>query len=216
VSGPAGEAAEVLEALERTKEAGPASCEYEWQFSFPDPRRSRRGGLIGWLGRRLEERLNRPMRGSGVVDVGARSAAIDFGGFAVVIREGREWSGRSGRLLSSLPSKSMRMYQPLWLSDLVTGVTEAREVGVERVGGRDCRHFSAVADAVVVATKTDFLLPSKRRLAALRAVPVDVWIDADGLIRRLRYPDHPVMVLDLQQHGVPAWDSPSLPTFRST
>jgi hypothetical protein len=57
-------AAEVTEALERTKQAGAAFCTFEWRFSRPGGARSRRGGLLPWLGRRLAEKLGQPRQGT--------------------------------------------------------------------------------------------------------------------------------------------------------
>jgi hypothetical protein len=208
-------AAEVVEALERTKQAGAAFCTFEWRLSRPGDGRSRRGGLLPWLGRRLAAKLGQARQGYGVVDIGAARAAIDFGHFAIVVQAGQEWSGRSGRSLASLrPGRSGRL-QPLWLFDLMSGVTEARPVGVEEAGGRACRRLAARADAVVAATHTDFALPSKTRLAELRAVPFEVWIDADGVIRRARSPDTFGMTLELKEFGVATPEWTALPTFRS-
>jgi hypothetical protein len=207
-------AAEVAEALERTKQAGTAFCTFEWRLSRPKDAR-RRGGLLPWLGRRLMAKLGGTRQAYGVVDVGAGRAAIDFGDYAIVVQDGHEWSGRSGRSLASLPSRRPRRLQPLWLFDLMTGVTEARPVGIEQVGGRTCRRFAAHADAVVAATHTDFALSSKSRLTDMRAVSFEVWIDADGIIRRACSPDDFGMTIELEEFGAAASEWTALPTFRS-
>jgi hypothetical protein len=214
VSAPDESAAQLVAALERTKEAGPASCTFEWRFLARE-RPRRRSWPIEWLARRIVTKLREPMKAEGVVDLGSRRVGIDFGSYALVVQEGREWSGRSGRTLASLPSRRPRRLQPLWLFDLMTGATEAHEVGVDDVGGRECRHLSASADAVVAATKTDFQLPQKGRLAELRSVPFEVWIDAEGLIRRIRCPGEQSMELDLHEYGVTAPKWASLPVYRS-
>ena len=204
-------------ALQRTKEAGPASCTFEWRFlprERPRPRQ-RRPRPIAWLVRRVVAKLQELRRAAGVVDLGSRRVSLDFGSYAVVVQEEREWSGRSGRTLDSLSSRRPRRLQPLWLFDLMTGATGAHQVGVDEVGGRECRHLSASADAVVAATKTDFQLPRKGRLAELRAVPFEVWIDDEGLIRRIRCPGEQSMELELHEYGVPEPDWANLPTHRS-
>jgi hypothetical protein len=168
------------------------------------------------LARTTPRREARPATtGYGVVDVGAGRAAIDYGEFAVVVQDGQEWSGRSGRTLASLPSRRPGRLQPLWLFDLVTGVTEARPIAVEEVGDRDCRRLAAHADAVVAATHTDFALPSKSWLADMRAVPFVVWIDPEGVIRRVRCPDDYGLTVELEELGVEASEWTALPTFRS-
>jgi hypothetical protein len=215
VSAPDDSGALLATALQRTKEAGPASCTFEWRFISRERPRPRRPRPVAWLARRVVAKLQEPRKAEGVVDLGSRRASIDFGSFAVVVQEEREWSGRSGRSLASLPSRRPRRLQPLWLFDLMTGATDAHEVGVDDVGGRECRHLSASADAVVAATKTDFELPRKGRLAELRAVPFEVWIDAEGLIRRIRCSGEQSMELELHEYGVPAPDWASLPTYRS-
>jgi hypothetical protein len=208
-------AAEVARALERTKQAGAAWCTFEWRFPVRRGR-GRRGGLVPWLGQRLAAKLGRPREAYGVVDVGAGRAAIDYGDFAIVVHDGREWSGRSGRSLASLEPRRPRRLQPLWLFDLMTGATEARPAGVEEVGGRACRHFAARADAVTAATHTDFTLPSKARLADLRSVPFEVWIDEDGVIRRARSPEDFGMTVELTELGATPEEWTALPVFRST
>jgi hypothetical protein len=84
-------------ALQRPSEAGPASCTFEWRFLARERPRRRRPWPIGWLARRIVTKLREPMRAEGVVDLGSRRVGIDFGSFALVVQEGREWSGRSGR-----------------------------------------------------------------------------------------------------------------------
>ena len=205
----------LVAALERTKEAGPASCTFEWRFLARERPRPRRSRPIAWLVRRVVTKLQEPRRAEGVVDLGSRRTSIDFGSYAVVVQGEREWSGRSGRSLASLPSRRPRRLQPLWLFDLMTGATDAHEVGVDDVGGRECRHLSGLADAVVAATKTDFDLPRKGRLAELRAVPFEIWIDAEGLIRRIRCPGEQSMELELHEYGVPEPDWANLPTYRT-
>jgi hypothetical protein len=208
-------AAEVAEALERTKHAGAAFCTFEWRLPLHRDR-GRHGGLLPWLGRRLAAKLGGARQAYGVVDVGTGRAAIDFGDYAIVVQDGREWSGRSGRTLASLPSRRPRRLQPLWLFDLMTGVTEAQAADVEEVGGRACRHLAARADAVEAATHTDFTLPSKARLADLRSVPFEVWIDDDGLIRRARSPEDFGMTVELTELGATAEEWTALPVLRST
>src|SRR3954447_6835280 len=61
----------------------------------------------------------------GFLDLGARRSAHDYGGYAVLVDSSVQWSGRSGRDLATLDEEPARAPNPLWLFDLLRGVTEA-------------------------------------------------------------------------------------------
>lgn len=54
---------------------------------------------------------------------------IDYGSFAQVQIQGQQWSGRSGRPLSTLPAEPATVASPLWLIDMISGSTSAEDLG---------------------------------------------------------------------------------------
>ncbi|MEJ7891011.1 MAG: hypothetical protein WKF94_00025 [Solirubrobacteraceae bacterium] len=133
---------------------------------------------------------------TGVIEFGAHRCMYGYPGEpeAVMVSGDRSWNGTSGSAVDSLSAGKAPVEQPLWLFDLVRGVVEARELpGVDREGGRS-RRFSAVADLnrVAEAVGHNVRLPTGTMwLADLKRIPVEVWVDDDGYIRRIRLREGP-------------------------
>ena len=79
---------------------------------------------------------------------------------------------------------------PLWLVDLLGGITTAEDRGVEDVDGRRCRRIAATADLIDASSRTPDGLPSpaRDRVEELLSLPIEVWLDADDL-RQIRFVD---------------------------
>jgi hypothetical protein len=71
------------------------------------------------------------------------------------------------------------------------GTSKVQEVGSEKVGGVDTTHYKAKADLERAAARSKGSeRESLRRLIRTtdaKKIPIDVWIDGKGLIRRLQY-----------------------------
>jgi hypothetical protein len=157
--------------------------------------------------------------GEGVVDFAGRRYLIDYGAYAVLYARDKEWSGRSGRELFTLEPDLDVVPRPLWLLDLLAGVTSARDLGPDEVRGARCRHLAATADLGKASSLMPGGLtpPSVRRFEDLLALPVEVWLDESNLSRvRFVAKDH-VETLELWDHGVSLdhLDWTRLPTFRT-
>ncbi|MEA2581937.1 MAG: hypothetical protein QOF33_22, partial [Thermomicrobiales bacterium] len=119
----------------------------ELTFEMPAMPQRRRGGLLRPLmrvgkaaGKRLWRRALRDFdfrrqEGEGVIDLAQRRYMLDYGHYARLFADGREWDGRSGRLLSTLPPDTDALPTPLWLLDLLVGITETRDADTEEVRG---------------------------------------------------------------------------------
>jgi hypothetical protein len=141
----------------------------------------------------------------GIIDITGRRYMLDYDSYARLYADGKEWDGRSGRALTTLPPDAFALPTPLWLLDLVAGVVEASETGTDEVRG---------APGGIAA-------PGRRRFEDLLALPVEVRID-NTQIRRIRFSfsegvERHTDTLELWDFGAPLddLDWTRLPTFRS-
>ena len=198
----------VLQAVERTAKIGTARV---WLEAVTDaraimdgpemePRPSPQPGLRGLLNRatstafrlvmrRLTAYASNPRQAIGFVDFNSRRSAIDYGAYAQIVDGEREWSGRSGRARATLSEEPARGVDPLWLFDLLRGVSEALQLGNETVRGSRCERLRATVDMarVSAARPGPTPLPPGSTFEELGAVPVEVSVDAEAFVRRIRF-----------------------------
>ena len=147
---PASETPEsVLRALDRTLSTGGARVTIEFAQQFPplpDLAPRRRGGLLRPLihagsmaGKRAFTaglgKLVKDLKGEGYIDFRRHRCALDYGSYALIVADDRMWSGRSGRPVATLPDETATSIEPMWLLDLVRGVTGVEAEGEELVRG---------------------------------------------------------------------------------
>jgi hypothetical protein len=225
-------AADVLaQARERTLTAATArialSLEHTW--ALPPRSRRRQGGVLRPVtsvakaaGRRLQQAATHRFghqAAEGVVDVRGRRCMLDYGSFAQLYAGGRRWDGRSGRLLSTLPSEEPEPPTPLWLLDLLTGFTAPTDEGDEEVRGAPCRRMAATVDLsrASEATAGGLAVPALKRFDDLLALTVEVCVDGEH-VRRVRFrSEQRTDTLELWDFGVSLdeLDWSRLPAFRS-
>ena len=89
------------------------------------------------------------------------------------------------QLNQSDPSQSLQ---------LLSGAEDFQEVGTEEVRGAETTHYRGTVDMSKVADNApEDLRDDIRRIIEQtgdRTVPMDIWIDGDGLVRRLRWTQH--------------------------
>ncbi|MBA2794091.1 MAG: hypothetical protein H0U32_08915 [Thermoleophilaceae bacterium] len=204
---------DVRAALERTVSGGIARIELSHEFSFKldAPRASRPGGLpsrrlIRWLRgellvvvlrgvMRLFERWWRRSADHpvvGFVDFETQRCMCGDPSLptATLVVGDRTWKGPFGTTVPAASADDASTLQPLWLIDLARGVVEAREQTAQVLHGRACRRFSAHADLNRAAEMVPYQLAiptGTGRLDQLRRIPVEVWVDDEGRIRRIRH-----------------------------
>lgn len=206
---------EVLAALERTVRCRSARIEVRFQISWGDAflsesgRTSPRGGsvrrrLTRWAGavvgrmlnsgmQRLLKRLSKTLAQGvvGILDFEANRCVYYMErSKAEMIVGDRQWYGAPGASVAGLAAGPASALQPLWLVDLVRGVMDAREQGPERLNGGTARHFSAHADLnrAAEAVSYEMAVPSDiDQLVDLTYIAVEVWVDEDGYLRRIRH-----------------------------
>lgn len=155
----------------------------------------------------------------GVIDFTGRRFMIDYGSYAMLQTSGQQWSGRSGRALSTLPSSVARAGSPLWLIDLLDGVTGASDLGTEEVEGQTWQHWATTADLAAASAELPdgMATPANDRFENLLRLPLDVWVD-DTHLRRISFTEeHRTETLTFSDFGtsVEALDWDRLPTFLS-
>lgn len=231
-------AAEVMGSYERTRQGGSARIalllEHGWDLpdcsSSSSPQRplnraaTKAAGAIGKLlfkaltrGRDLTD--FRSQAATGFVDLAQRRYMLDFGSYAWLYADGAQRTGRSGRRLSNLSPHPEMEPTPLWLLDLLAGVTEATEVGWQEVYGTPCRQVSVTVDLAraSAATPGGMATPKRARFEELLALPAEVWLD-DTHVRRVRcVSEHTRKTVQFRELGLPLdhFDWTRLPTFRS-
>lgn len=194
----------------------------------------RRGGILRpvlnaskagakWLAKRATRDRLRRQTAEGVIDMAERRYMLEYGSYARLYADGKEWDGRSGRRLVTLPPNPDEVPTPLWVLDILAGFTAGSETGPEDVRGTPCRHLTGTTDLsrASQATPGGVAVPARKRFEDLLALPVDVWVD-DTHIRRVRFTsEHPTghrsETLELWDFGVQLddLDWTRLPTFRS-
>ena len=129
----------------------------------------------------------------------------DLGHYAVLRLGDEEWSGRSGRALSTLPSGAPNADQPLWLVEALAGAVTAQS--------------ASSGDLVVTVDlkAVDFWNAPPPDIASL-TVELRVLLDASASLQGIRWSDGPILqsltVLDVDVDAE-ALDWTRLPTFRT-
>jgi len=128
--------------------------------------------------------------GQGVLDLPGRRSMLDYGSYAVLQAGTHEWSGRSGRALDTLPTSPPRIASPLWLVDLVAGVTTAVDQGTDEVDGQGWRHLRASASLAKASSRRPegMASPARARYEELEELPLKVWL-FNGHLSRVRFVD---------------------------
>lgn len=132
-------------------------------------------------------------RAVGVIDFDAHRCMYGYPGRSEVmlVVGDRYWQGAPGTAVDALSEKpGSSAIQPLWVLDLVRGVEEAHASGEEVLDGHTCRRLSAHADLNRVADAVPYqiaLPPGIEQLGQLTQLPVELWVDRDGQIRRIRH-----------------------------
>ncbi|SDS23346.1 hypothetical protein [Microlunatus soli] len=179
------------------------------------------GKTVGKGAWRLATRKHdfRHQEADGFIDCAGRRWMLDYGSYARLHIDDQEWSGRSGRPLTTLPADPPRTTSPLWLIDLVRGVDAADDHGSTDIDGQQWHRFDVTADLSRAAATQSAAMPSpaRDRYEQLLALPFQLWI-GDGYLRRIRFAaDNSVTEITLSDFGAQLddLDWSRLPTFRS-
>ena len=232
---------QVLSALERTLGRGTARIVFSLTIDLSEPQRPPRprGPLLrrlkarfaqasalsflrfmGWLMRtRVPGIEKRPVQHSGLLDLAAHRCMYSLIGTSkvtLVVRDQR-WEGEPGSPVSELTAGPAATAQPLWLLDLVRGITEAKAQGEESLGGQTTRRFTAYANLERALRAAPYPMPGANASDLVvdhKRLPLELWVDGEGCIRRIHVRHSLVpMTLDLLELGAPPPDWSRLQTF---
>jgi hypothetical protein len=193
---------------------------FDATWEMPPRTRRRQGGLLRPIrslasaaGRSLLRRVSRKLdfrhlSAEGVLDLQARRYMLDRGGYARLGADGKEWGGPTGRPVPTRAADVANWPTPLWLIDVLAGLTAATPKGTEDVRGTPCRRFDVIVDLSRASKFTPGAVaaPKVGRFEDLLALPIEVWVD-DQHVRRVRFSqDGRIDTLELWDVGVPLED----------
>ena len=201
----------VAGALERTIAERNARIRITREIRPPDeprrlPRRRRTGGLLSpavqraalVVANRWQHFVARlgTTNGVGVVDLERWRGMVDLGAYAMLVEEGRMWSGIPGtpRDETVYIADPFRGLEPLWMLDLLRGATPATESG-----GR----LEVTVDAIAAADAApyDLMLPRARTVEDLRHFPMTVRLDPEGRLAEVACESEGTLTLTFESFG---------------
>jgi len=163
--------------------------------------------------------MEEPLQLWGVLDLKAHRCMYSLIGTSktILVVRGQRWEGDSGSAVADLTPRPAGTGQPLWLLDLVRGVTEAKAQGEEALYGETTRRFTAYASLERAVRAAPYPMPGANASDLVvdhNRLALQLWVDSDGCIRRIyiRYSFAP-MTLDLLAFGTPPPDWSRLQTF---
>jgi len=125
--------------------------------------------------------------------------------------------GKWVKVKSTDPSFNLGQNDPSQMLQYLRATSNVDEVGSDAVRGVDTKHYAArlqldkVADRV--SPEAARALKQATKTLGTKEIPMDVWVDGDGLVRRIKMDWHPkgatfVMSLDLFDFGDVTIDTP--------
>jgi hypothetical protein len=183
-----------------------------------DERVAERSPLLGNAMRAAGDMRQQAMTRFQISDIPGPAGRIDFAnqrclycedeGQWTLTAPGLEFMGESGEWEQVVADGDARVdhIDPLWLLQLIAGVVEASEDGDEAVLGEPCKRYRTVASFEVASARSKRKMepPGSRGELDLDRLPIDVWVDAAGRIRRaILHGDRSLMLLELSDFGEP-------------
>lgn len=143
---------------------------------------------------------------AGQIDLDGDRALYAVGDWWTLFIDGNSYIGEPGDWELDEEGDALGPEEPQWLLALLVGCVEAEDCGVIEVGGVRWRHYRAACDLSRADSGTGrvVLPPLSREDLDLSRLPVDVWLDGDGRVRRAVFHNGQYRtVLELSEFGVP-------------
>lgn len=169
----------------------------------------RRGGLLRAAGERLGRiAQSEPIVLHGLIDFTAARCAVASERYAVTVIEEREWHGRPGAPLHRAKNWPATSLQPLWVFELCRGIIAVETADQERAAGPDESVHAAVSDLTRVRCVVGHRVPlstGSRNVDEVQRVPLKVWLNGAGFIRRIRAESGVIseLTVELTDFGTP-------------
>ena len=158
---------------------------------------------------------------TGVIDfAGRRYSLVANAQFASLYVDEKEWTGLPGQAVDTVPLLGSNVPTPLWLIDVLAGVTDVHDAGTDPIRGTTCRRLAVTFDLSQASRDVagGVGVPSVARFEDLLALTADVWVD-DRHVRRVRFVqgdetetvdfwDFGVALADVDWTRLPAWRPP--------
>jgi hypothetical protein len=170
-------------------------------------------GEIADHGRQLHMQLTLPASVLGAGGTGNAQLELVSSDKAYYLRGGpfeQFAPGKWVKVKSDDPTFNLGQNDPSQMLEYLRATSNVDEVGKDTVHGVDTTHYSArlQLDKVADRVSTDAAKALKQATKTLgtKELPMDVWVDANGLVRRVKMDWHPkggslVMSLDLFDFG---------------
>lgn len=133
----------------------------------------------------------RHQEAEGVLDLAGRRYTLLHSWMAQLGVGGTCWTGAPGGELSDefLDDVGRGQPDPLWFADLLIGAHSPAVAGSGSIRGTECRHLTASVDLHRVAAESTeaVWVPERADYRELAALPIAVWLDDAGVLRRIRY-----------------------------
>jgi len=207
----------IAQAASKTRDAAGAHFRMDAQLGVQGQNVAFGGpGEIGDHGKKLHMQLTMPMALFGVSGGSGASAtfeAVSAGGF-FYLRGGpfeRIAPGKWFRIKSTDKNFSLGQNDPSQMLQYLRATSDIDEVGQDTVRGSSTTHYRARLQIEKVAKRIPAdaarALRELSKSLGTKEIPLDVWVDDDGLVRRIKMDWHPpnggsfVVTMDLFDFG---------------
>jgi hypothetical protein len=170
-------------------------------------------GELADHGKKIHMRLTLPASVLGTGDKGNAQFELISANDTYYIRGGpfeQIAPGKWVKVKSTDPSLNLGQNDPSQMLQYLRATSNVDEVGKDTVRGVDTTHYSARLQLDKVADRVSpdaaRALKQATRTLGTKEIPMDVWVDGDGLVRRVKMNWHPkggsfVMLLELFDFG---------------
>lgn len=119
----------------------------------------------------------------------AQPLLYDGGISYLQVDEGRHWTSFN----TGSTADPRRARDPLWLLDALTGTHDAGTIGSDSVHDVAAAHYWARVDLIAADAAVDagIRIPAEGPVSWWRCMPCQVWLDAQGRVLRMSFPDRP-------------------------
>jgi hypothetical protein len=194
----------LADARRRLLDAGPTRIAAIQELDVPEGWNNEwsRGSRLAWeaaksIGRGINRLAGsqkidlKRQEAEGMLDLAGRRYALVHSWMSQLGAAGVCWIGKPGQELSDaiVDDTGTGRPDPLWFTDLLLGVQSAAASGSASVRGAPCRQLTVSVDLHRAAAESAeaVWVPELLDYRELAALPLEVWLDDSGHLRRIRF-----------------------------